>query len=77
MSAPEQFLYQSGLLFARQGEDDPDTSTASDDSGNGPWTVVTSPTHKRTDSVEANSRPSPVPEDPLEDETVENKPVKV
>lgn len=47
-----------------QGEEEPDTSTASDDSGNGPWTVVTSPTHKRASSVEASSRPSPVLEEP-------------
>ena len=34
-----------------------DTSTASDDSGQGPWTVVTSPTHARTPSDEVSSPP--------------------
>jgi len=50
------------------GEEEAETSTASDDSGNGPWTVVTSPSHRRHDSVEATSRPLPVPEEPLEGE---------
>ena len=54
-------------------EEDPDTSTASDDSGNGPWTVVTSPTHKRTASTEASSRPSPVPEEPASAEATPRK----
>lgn len=49
-----------------QNEEDPDTATASEDSSNAPWTVVTSPSHKRTDSVEATSRPSPVHEEPSE-----------
>lgn len=57
-----------------QGEDEPDTSTASDESGNGPWTVVTSPTHKRTDSVEASS---PVPEEPLEPTDALKEPTEV
>ena len=36
-----------------------ETSTASDDSTQGPWTVVTSPTHARRPSQEASSPQSP------------------
>lgn len=54
---------------AADNEEEPDTSTASEeDSSNAPWTVVTSPSHKRTDSAEATSRPPPVPEAEEEEE---------
>ena len=44
-----------------------ETSTASDDSGQGPWTVVTSPTHARHASDEACS-PQPLDPSPVEQE---------
>lgn len=45
------------VKVAKQGGEDEglETSTASDDSGQGPWTVVTSPTHARTPSDEVTS----------------------
>lgn len=45
------------MQVAKQGGEDEglETSTASDDSGQGPWTVVTSPTHARTPSDEVTS----------------------
>lgn len=53
----------SAQVQNRSGLDDegPETSTASDDSAQGPWTVVTSPSHarKRSDEVSSPTPPQP------------------
>lgn len=60
-SAAGEVLKQAVGMQAEpaRADDEPETSTASDDSSNAPWTVVTSPSHKRKGSDDSVTRPAP------------------